>query len=413
MFVTARKPPASPLDTAVLDEADAGLAGFVRDLDAQRLAIADAVSVLERVIAIERWCAAARLLLASRAAASERWRDAGERSAAGWLARTSGTTVAEAQRTIDTGKRLAELPATERALRVGRLSPLQTYEVAKTAADVPGAEERLLAAAAIEDAAGLRAAALAERARACADPETRHQKVRRDRYFRSWTDDEGGFCFRGRTTAEDGAFVLAAIERARRAVFRRAREDGRRERLEAYDVDALVELCRAGGDGSSLPAGAGAKVILRLDARATADGQTVFDDTVEVVGVGHAPAAILDRLEGAFWAAVLWDGVDVSSVVHLGRNPTACQVTALQARDGLCQALGCSRARRLEHDHERDWSRTHRTALADLVDHCRHHYALKTRRNWRLVPGRGRRPMVPPGHPDHPDHQHARRRDPP
>jgi len=200
---------------------EAELRSLVEGLEPGRLTTADASALLERVIAVERLCAAARVLLAPRAAESDVWRDAGERSAAGWLARASGTTVADAQRTIDTGQRVADLAATERALRAGEFS----------------------------------------------------------------------------------------------------------------------------------------------------------------VGQAH----------------------DVSSVVHLGRHPTAHQVTALQARDGVCQALGCSQTRRLERDHERDWSRTHRTALADLVDHCRHHHALKTRRNWRLVPGHGRRPMVPPGHPDHPD----------
>ena len=62
---------------------------------------------------------------------------------------------------------------------------------------------------------------------------------------------------------------------------------------------------------------------------------------------------------------------------------------------------------RLERDHREDWSKTKFTVLDFLDLLCHHHHALKTRSNWGLVEGRGKRAFVPPGDPRHPHHAHA------
>jgi hypothetical protein len=68
-----------------------------------------------------------------------------------------------------------------------------------------------------------------------------------------------------------------------------------------------------------------------------------------------------------------------------------------------CAAQGCGvRADFLQTDHRADWAKTHVT-IFDLLDRlCRHHHGLKTRQNWALVKGSGKRLFVPPDDPRHP-----------
>ncbi len=68
---------------------------------------------------------------------------------------------------------------------------------------------------------------------------------------------------------------------------------------------------------------------------------------------------------------------------------------------------GCPSVAFLETDHRVDWARSHATVL-DLLDRmCTHHHDLKTRENWALVAGRGKRDFVPPDDPRHPRHAHG------
>src|SRR5207302_1970499 len=82
---------------------------------------------------IERLVVAAKTLLARRAAESGRWRAKGDRSPAHWLARTTGTSVGQARATLETAERLRELPATEEALRAGKLSATQASVITDAA----------------------------------------------------------------------------------------------------------------------------------------------------------------------------------------------------------------------------------------------------------------------------------------
>ena len=107
----------------------------------------------------------------------------------------------------------------------------------------------------------------------------------------------------------------------------------------------------------------------------------------------------------AFLAAVVTKGVDVASVVHLGRRPTVYQSTALDWLAPTCTTEGCNGAVRLETDHRVDWAKTRVTLLRWLERHCEHCHDNKTRHGWALVDGHGKRPMVPPDDPRHPRHR--------
>jgi hypothetical protein len=217
------------------------------------------------------------------------------------------------------------------------------------------------------------------------------------------------------------------------------------------DGDSLEPDANSTGDGETSPAGPGApgagrtrwnqKVLVRVDDTAAQRGHPVAGERCEIAGVGpisgsevrdllasdaakavvvtdphdhtrilsvaHLGRAPLDPntlTDEA--AAVASAGVDVASLVHTGRAPTAAQVTALEwLSGGHCQIRGCtSGTGRLEIDHIEPWADTHHTVLADLALLCGHHHDLKTHHHWTVGPLHpdGTRPLTPPPQPDSP-----------
>ena len=94
-------------------------------------------------------------------------------------------------------------------------------------------------------------------------------------------------------------------------------------------------------------------------------------------------------LDDAFVTAVVSDGVDVSTVAHLGRRPTAHQRSALEVRDPECVVTACHVRVGLEIDHVEPWSATRVTRLDALARLCRFHHAQKTHEGYRLEGGPG------------------------
>ena len=132
---------------------------------------------------------------------------------------------------------------------------------------------------------------------------------------------------------------------------------------------------------------------------------------MDLVGYGPISAsAVNDLLEtgNPFVAAVLTKAKALVGVAHLGRQPTAHQQSALDWLYPSCAVEGCPSQAHLQRDHRVDWSKTHFT-MFDLLDLlCAHHHDLKTRENWQLVEGRGKRPFVPPDDPRHPGRRQPR-----
>ena len=225
--------------------------------------------------------------------------------------------------------------------------------------------------------------------------------------------------------------MWAAIEGYARAVFDRARLEGRREPQGAYAFDALAEICKrataaaTGDDTSSEPSGEEStapkgrvrkpvptKIIVRVDHGALLRGWTTDGEVCEIAGVGPVPVSFVRELIESgdpFLAAVVTDGLDVLNVAHLGRKPTAHQQTALEWLCGGCSVLGCDVTVGLERDHVEDWADTKVTRLAWLKWLCGHHHDLKTHQGWALVEGPGKQPMVPPDDPRHPKNKPKRK----
>jgi hypothetical protein len=150
--------------------------------------------------------------------------------------------------------------------------------------------------------------------------------------------------------------------------------------------------------------------LLRVDAAALRRGHIDGGELCEIAGVGPVPVTVArDLLGEAIVKLVITNGVDVANVTHLGRGPTTAQKIALMWANDTCIAEGCHR-RRIEYDHRTPWAQTRHTRLDELDPLCEFHHDLKTRLGWALVPGKGKRPFVPPDDPRHPRHHRAQAR---
>lgn len=142
----------------------------------------------------ERVCAAMKGLAARRVEETRVWRDGGHRSAAHWVAETTGETVGSATRTLETARALDALPETDVAFRVGQLSATQAAEITAAASADPHAESDLLATAAATSVKGLRDRCRQVRASAQEDDAAWAPRLHLARRAHEWTTPDGAYC---------------------------------------------------------------------------------------------------------------------------------------------------------------------------------------------------------------------------
>ncbi len=372
---------------AVVEGAIAEVEAVVAGLDAATLTGPDAAALTAVFVRGERLCGAGKTLVAGRAADTSVWRQAGDRSAAHWLARQSGTTVGSAAATLDTAARMDRLPGTDAAFRAGRLSETQAREITSAAASRPQAEDQLLQVAQRDTVQGLREACRAVTAGDRSDEAARMAAIHRGRYFKHWLDPDGAGRLDARMTPDALAQVVAQVEARTPAIFDQARAEGRREPYHAYQADALVALARGGQPDQENRSGGGPSVAIRVlaDHAALIRGRAEPGETCEIAGIGPVPVAtVKTMMADAYLAVVVTDGVDVYTVAHLGRTVTAHQRTALEVRDRECVIPGCHQTSHLEIDHVDGWAQTGITKLDRLARLCHFHHAQKTYDGYRL-----------------------------
>ncbi len=196
--------------------------------------------------------------------------------------------------------------------------------------------------------------------------------------------------------------MLASLKPFQDKAFDAARSGSQRERSECYAADGLVAMAAAASGapaddrGPAVPA----TVIALIDHAALVRGYVEGDECSVIDGVGPVPVTtVRDMMTDAFLAAVVRDGVDIRSVVHLGRQVTARQRTALIARDRTCVIPGCDVTHGLEIDHVEGWAVTRVTTLDQVARECAHHHYQKTYEGWALTgrPGAWQWHPPPPG----------------
>jgi hypothetical protein len=364
----------------------------------------DAAAARELVLLgerFERLGHSLKVTAAARVEATAAWRGDGDRSIADWMARTTGTSKHDAQRNVQTGKRLRSLPKVEKALRSGRVSPKQAEAIADASEADPGAEEELIAEAGRTSLNEFKQRCRERRAKADPDPEATAKRIHAKRSCRTWTEPDGTAHLHLSGPGSTIARIDAAIRHRADHLFREANREGRQEPTGAYAFDAAAALLLRDGDGTPVPKGADAKVIVRIDHAALVRGVAEADEVCEIAGVGPVPVSTVREWMGdAFVAAVLTKGVEVAKVVHLGRKFTSVQRTALQWQDPCCARRGCGNRLGLELDHLEDWAKTHTTRSTSGKRFCKGCHRLKSA-GWIVGPmgDDGKHDLSPP--PEH------------
>ncbi len=405
---------------------------LLREFEPDCITTAQAARVLELAAEIERFAGSLKLLAASRAEKSRKWAAEGHRSAASWVAEKSKGSFGDAISTLETARRLTELPGTAEALKKGALSSAQAKEVASAAGSDPRAEQELLRVAAEGSMKKLkdRAKHVLARSSSRQSELDRYRAIHRKRYLRHWSDTDGAFRLDARLTPDAGARLLSSIQTRAELIFAVARERGTHEPQHAYRADALVALVtgsppesggsRRGADGSTRngssrngsvrngaarngsPRGRTDTLVVRVDAAALRRGFVKGSEICEIPGVGPVPVATAERLLGsAFVKILVKEGVDVASVCHVGRDVPAHVQSALEERDPACVVPQCEVAHGLENHHWiSDFVKSHTTSLDILARVCSHHHDQITYEGYRLVGGPGRWKLLPPPEPD-------------
>jgi hypothetical protein len=368
----------------------AALEAVVRELDPGRFEGHDAAELLERFARGERVCAAAKALLARRVEETKVWREGGHRSAAHWMAETTGETVGAAARTLETARALEQLPETDAAFRAGRLSETQAAEITAAAGADPSAEAALLETASATSVKGLRDECRQVRAGAEADDRAWARRLHESRRAHKWSDPDGAYCVSARMAPDVGARFDSAWEAHTDRIFREARRAGRREPRDAYAADALVALAT---DGPCKPV----EVQLIANSAPMERGHTQPAERCEITGIGPVPvttARVL--LNDARVSVMAANGDDITMVSSPKRTIPAKLRRALEARYPTCGVKGCANDRFLEIDHVVPLAEGGRTEIANAWRICPHHHVLQTYFAWKVVGEPGNWDLVPP-----------------
>jgi len=288
-----------------------------REFDPDLITGREAVRVVEEAGVVLRLVQGVLARAARRVAQTDAHVGAGDKDAAQCVARVVGVTVGEARRTIGHAELLAGLPATDAAVREGRLSARQTGLIVEAASRNPAAEPALLAAAG-QGLAPLKDACLAARAVA-EDPQVRSERHHQGRSLRMWTDDDGMLAGEFRLTPEAGGAVKALLDGETARRFRQHRGAGTREPHDRYAADALVDLLR--GDPETIR-GIRYSVHVVIGHGTLVAGGLVPGERCEIPGVGPVdPAWVRDLLGDAFLTAVITTG---RRCHHGGASRAAC-----------------------------------------------------------------------------------------
>ncbi|MEX1008732.1 MAG: DUF222 domain-containing protein [Acidimicrobiia bacterium] len=344
----------------------------------------------------ERLSVAGRGLVARRVESGMAWKQEGHRSAAHWLASTTGVSVGSATRSLQTARELEALPATAAAFRGGELSEAQASEIAATATLDPGVEHRLLdSTRSAVSFKGLRDQCREASVRAL-DDQAAARRLHETRALHTWTDRDGAYRIDARLAPDDGAFVERALRDRTDEIFRAKRAVGQLEPRVAYAADAFVALVR---EGPCKP------IEVRLDAdhSAMVRGYVEPGERCELAGIGPIPVTIArGLLDDARITVLAREGTEIIKVSSPKRTIPAKLRRWLERTYPVCGVDGCDNEQRLEIDHIVQVEDHGRTNQENTWRICSHHHKLKTYYGWRVVGEPGTRRLVPPDDPDPP-----------
>jgi hypothetical protein len=401
-------------EAATLASAIEAVASFVAGFEPGRYSVVDAASLVSLFERGKRLCVAGETLSASRAAEGNPHHRSGHRTPDEWLSSVTGSSKGEALGILKVGEALASQPRVEEALRGGKLTSSQATLVSDAVAVNPSCEEDLIKRTQRDSLQELKERCLRAKAEGrSAEDAARHRKALHEkRRCRTYTDAEGAFCLEAHLTPEAGASVLAALDSQVDRLFKEARRSGQYEAVEAYRADALCALMTGAsppGPRESSSGGSPTKVVhIRVDLEALRRGSVAPGEVCEIPGVG--PVSVdwaRDQLGDALCDLVVTDGVDVSTVVRLGRHIPASLKTAILERDQRCVVPGCHKRLGLEHDHwQVGFADGGEISYDNLARLCTGHHYQRTHQGFTLSRDSGEWRWEPPEHP--PDDSRAK-----
>jgi hypothetical protein len=353
------------------------------------------------------------------------WSDGETKTCADWLSWRCSIMPATAREQLRVARRLRELPRVTAAFASGVLSYSKVRAITRVAE--PATEEQLVMLAEHASGAVLERLVRGYRRAASACLETSNDAYQR-RYVRwEWAED-GSLRFRGRLPAEDGALLVAALNRAEQQLERDAPPP---PSAPALEFDTFVIPPTPEGEDSDTAtrhrnrAADALVTVIRTALAAEPAARRVGPDPFEVVVHVDADTlgadAVADRTDlddGPSLAPetvrrLVCDASVVRIVERDGRPLTAGRRTrtippalrrALRSRDGCCRFPGCTHSRFLHAHHITHWVRGGPTDISNLVMLCSQHHRLVHEAGYTVE-------LADPGHgPDAVDPRRRRRR---
>jgi hypothetical protein len=368
----------------------------------------DCATLAEKLAALEKVSAPARVRAAARAGACGAHRQRGFAEVSDWMARATGSTAGSAKAALETAAALELQPEAKAALEAGELSFAQARELVKTEAAVPGSTADLLDVAKSESFRTLREQARDRRVRAI-DPEELHARQHAAMYHRQWTTALGNIAYCGELPPEMGVPFTNILDAETDRLWLKAHQDANRDvadsgtkaqvRRSALAAQALVRMMENGGGKGK--AGR-ADMVIVCDLRAYRRGHAHDGEPCHIVGGGPIPVALAKELgRDAFLKAVLHDGTDIHTIAHFGRRYPAVLRTALELgappdfNGNVCAAPGCDRCYHLQNDHIDPVANGGLTSYVNNQPLCPPDHRIKTERDRKAGLLRRKKPRGP------------------
>jgi len=342
------------------------------------------------------------------------WELGGHRSAAHWLAYSTGIDLGTAREKVRAARALVELPQISASMSKGELSLCAVRALTRVA--TPENEADLLELARGCTIAELERVVRGWRIGSRKDEAALERERFESRSLSVFLDDDGMYVVKGKLTPEVGALLMRAVEAADDALYRENdyRDVSRGASLRAAArrrADALglmAERALAAGFGvekeESEEAGAGNEDGTdESEARAPLSGTRAERYQVLL----HVDMDTLSE-EGEPGRSELEDGTRVSAetsrrltcdaaLVAVGHGPDGSIVAAgkrtrtispalrraLEARDRGCRFPGCG-LRFTDAHHVRHWADGGETSLENLLLLCAHHHRLVHGQGWKV-----------------------------
>jgi hypothetical protein len=387
----------------------------------------DCATLAERLAAIEKVSAFARVQAATRAGECGVHRERGFAAVSDWMARATGSTAGAAKATLETVAALESQPEVKAALETGELSFAQARELIKTEAAVPGSTAGLLDVAKGQSLRTLKEQARDRRMRAI-DPEELHAMQHAAMYHRHWTTALGNIAYAGELPPELGIPFTTILDAETDRLWLKAYQDGRKQQPVAEraladsaatspDQNTDVSRVRAGLRRSALAAqafalmmqnGGGkgkagrADMVVVCDLRAYRRGHAHDGEPCHIIGGAPISVSLAKELgRDAFLKAVLHDGTELHTIAHFGRRYPAVLKTALdlggppEFNGNVCAAPGCDRTYHLQKDHINPVANGGLTSYGNNQPLCPLDHRIKTERDRKAGLLRRKKPPGP------------------